>query len=126
MKLKELALLALLLCTLRSFSQESYTAEEIPAALKNRANAVIRKMETTVDMRANDNVSLNIKKIVTILNKNGDDEAELTLFYDKNVSIKYVKGAILDASGKQVSKFTLSNFTDHSAVNNFSLFEDDR
>jgi hypothetical protein len=126
MRLKELALLALMFCTFHAFSQETYLVEEIPAALKNRANAVIRKMERTVDMRANDNVILTVKKTVTILNKNGDDEAEMVLFYDKNTAIKYVKGIILDAFGKPVSKFTLSNFTDHSAVNDFSLFEDDR
>ncbi|WP_316810189.1 DUF3857 domain-containing transglutaminase family protein [Pedobacter heparinus] len=126
MRLKKMGLPALLLCSLRVFSQEGFPAEEIPAALKNRANAVIRKMERTVDMRANDNVILNIKKTVTILNKNGDEEAEMVLPYNKNNTIKYVKGVILNAFGKATSKFSLSNFTDHSAVSDFSLFEDDR
>lgn len=126
MRLKQMYLPALLLCGLRVFSQESFPAAEISATLKNRANAVIRKMERTVDMRANDNVILNIRKTVTVLNKNGDDEAEIVLHYNKNNSIKYVKGLVLDAFGKPVSKFSLSNFTDHSAVSDFSLFEDDR
>lgn len=126
MKLKVFLLFLPLLCSCPVFSQEGYPAAEIPSILKNRANAVIRKMERTVDMRANDNVIINIKKTVTVLNKNGDDEAEIVLYYNKNNTIKYVKGTVLDAFGKATAKFSLSNFTDHSAVSDFSLFEDDR
>jgi hypothetical protein len=126
MILKQISLLALIFCAVHSYSQNEYPADQITAALKNRANAVIRKMETTVDMRANDNVSIHVKKAVTVLNKNGDSEAETVLFYNKNTVVKYAKGVIYDADGKMINKFTLSNFSDHSAVSNISLFEDDR
>jgi len=126
MILKQIGVLALIFCALQGYSQNEYPADQISAALKNRANAVIRKMETTVDMRADDNVIMNIKKVVTVLNKNGDTEAETTLFYSKNTVIKYAKGIIYDAEGKTTGKFALNNFSDHSAVSNFSLFEDDR
>jgi len=126
MTLKQISLTALLFCSYNCFSQNEYAADQIPLTLKSRANAVIRKMETLVDMRADNNVIINVRNAITVLNKNGDEEAQIALFYDKNTSIKYAKGLILDAFGKATSKFTLSNFSDHSAVSNISLFEDNR
>lgn len=126
MILKYIGLSILILCSINSYAQQEYPIEQISATLKNRANAVIRNMETTVDMRANDNVIMTVKKVVTVLNKNGDNQAEIILGYNKSITIKYAKGVIYDASGKAISKFSLSNFTDHSSVSDFSLFEDDR
>lgn len=105
---------------------QDYATDAIPASLKNRANAVIRDSKTTVDMRSPDNVLINISKAVTVFNKGGDVHGQLVLFYDKNISIKAVKGEIYDEFGKQKGKFSLSNFKDESAVNDFSLFEDSR
>lgn len=112
---KLLPVLFLNLITLSGFAQLNYPAEAIPQNLKPRANAIVREIETTVDMRAIDQVMLSEKRVVTILNKNGDDHADLDLFYDKSTSIQRVKGQILDAWGKVISKFSLSDFTDRSA-----------
>lgn len=124
--LKIFSLFVLLLSGYSCFSQQEYAAEEIPAALKSRANAVIRKMETVIDMQADDNVIMTVKKVLTVLNKNGDEEAELTLPYNKSLTIRYAKGMMLDEFGKPSTKFALNNFSDHSAVSDISLFEDDR
>jgi hypothetical protein len=126
MTVKKTGLIFLLFCSFSCFAQDEYLADQIHAELRNRANAVIRKMETTVDMRTADNVALTIKRAITVLNKNGDSQAELVLFYNKNTVIKSAKGVMLDAFGKQISKFTLSNFSDHSAASDMSLFEDAR
>lgn len=117
--------IALFLATFLSKAQ-GYSVENIPASLKNRANAVIRDSRTIVDMRAADQVVLKVSNAITILNRNGEKYGHLALFYDKNTSIKSVKGEIYDEFGKQVSKFSLGNFKDESAVNDFSLFEDSR
>jgi hypothetical protein len=126
MILKQIALGILILCSFNGYSQTEYAVDRIPPTLKNRANAVIRKMETTVDMRSPDNVVQTVKSVITVLNKGGDSNAEIVLGYNKNTSIKYVKGIIYNADGKSIGKFALNNFTDHSAVNDFSLFQDDR
>jgi transglutaminase-like putative cysteine protease len=124
------ALVLLLLCLSSSFvnaqAMPEYSAESIPVSLKNRADAIIRDMETTVDMRATDNMVLNVKKVVTVLNKNGDDRASLTIYYNKSSSVKGIKGTILNSFGQATGKFSQSNFRDESAVSNFSLFEDAR
>lgn len=124
---KKILLLAMLLPAINICrAQTGYNAENIPVELKNRASAVIRNMETTVDMRAPENVILSVKKVITILNKNGNDRAALFLFYNKNTAIKSIKGTILNAFGVQEGKFSQSDFADESAVSDFSLFEDDR
>jgi hypothetical protein len=119
-------LFLLLILGLSGFAQDNYDVELIPSALRNRANATIRTKETVVDMRSPDNVMYTVKQAITVLNKNGDENARLVLFYDKNTSIKSIKGEIYNEVGKSVGKFSQGDFKDESAVQGFSLFEDSR
>ncbi|MFN0291882.1 DUF3857 domain-containing protein [Pedobacter helvus] len=123
--MKKILTFALLLVCLVAEAQ-NYAVDLIPTGLKNRAHAIIRDSKTVVDMRSPDQVLLNVHTSITVLNKNGDRQAQLALFYDKNTVIKSAKGEIYDEFGKQTGKFSLSNFKDESAVSDFSLFEDDR
>jgi transglutaminase-like putative cysteine protease len=107
-------------------AQTLYPVSDLSAPLKEKANAVIRNMETTIDMRAPGNVIETVKKAVTILNKNGDDRAGLVLYYNKVTSIKSIKGSVYDEMGILISKFNQGNFKDESAISDFSLYEDDR
>jgi len=124
--MKKIGLLGAFLLSVLFIKAQQFAVDAIPATLKNRTNAVIRNSNTIVDMRSPDNVLMSINKAVTVLNKNGDKYGQLALFYDKNIAIRTVKGEIYDEFGKQVAKFSLGNFKDESAVNNFSLFEDSR
>ncbi len=108
------------------YSQNNYAVDLIPSALRSRANAVIRDEKIVVDMRAQDNVIYSVKQVITVLNKNGEDGAQLNLFYDKSTVIKGVKGEVYNAAGILDGKFTLREFSDQSAVNDFSLYEDNR
>jgi transglutaminase-like putative cysteine protease len=125
MKLAAALILALFSLT-PCIAQDNYDVDLIPAALRNRANAVIRNEETSVNMLTPSNVLYTVKQAITILNKNGEDNARLVLFYDKNTNIKSVNGEIYNEVGKLVGKFNESAFKDESAVNDFSLFEDNR
>jgi transglutaminase-like putative cysteine protease len=107
-------------------AQTPYKATHIPPELKPRANAVLRNMETTVDMRSPENVVISVKKVITVLNKNGDSGGGLHVFYNKNSVIKGIKGEIYDEEGLLINKFNEKNFKDESAISDFSLFEDDR
>lgn len=107
-------------------AQDNYDADLIPSSLRSRANACIRNEETVVDMRSPDNVMLNVKKAITVFNENGERAAQLVLFYDKNTSIRGIKGEVLNAVGKPINKFNQNDFADVSAADGFSLFVDDR
>ncbi len=77
-------------------------------------------------MQSPNEVNYIVNKAVTILNKNGDNNARLVLFYDKNTLIKSVKGEIYNEFGKLIGKISQQDFRDESAVQGFSLFEDSR
>lgn len=111
---------------INAVAQEPYTAADIPPGLKTGASAVVRNMETTVTMESQESVVMTVRSAVTVLNKGGEDHANLVLPYNKNTIIKSAKGYILNAQGVPTSKFSLSNFADRSAISNFSLYEDDR
>ena len=119
-------LCVLLLTSIIGFAQENYDTDLVPANLRNRANACIRNEETTIDMRSPDNVMMNVKKAITVFNQNGENEARLVIYYDKNISIKSIKGEVYNTVGKLISKFTQNDFNDMSAADGFSLFVDSR
>jgi hypothetical protein len=119
-------LIVLFLCGNCTLKAQDLDIAHIEPDLRVRANAVIRFSNTTVDMRSPDNVIISTTRAITVFNKSGDLYAQLVLFYDKNTSIKSVKGEVYDEFGRQNAKFSLSNFKDESAVSSFSLFEDSR
>ena len=114
------------IASINAKAQSAYTAASIPKDLMPYASAVVRNEVVSTEVKSVDNVLYHIKRTVTILNKNGDDEAEVNVFYDKANSIKDIRGAVYDEFGKQVSKITAGNFQDQSAASDFSLFEDSR
>ncbi|MFW0715246.1 DUF3857 domain-containing protein [Pedobacter sp. N23S346] len=118
--------ISLLLWSPFAFAQVNYDADLISPQLRSRANSCIRNEEITVDMRAPDNVIRLQKKVITVFNENGDDDARMVIAYDKNTSIKGIKGEIYNAAGILTSKFNQSNFSDVSAADGFSLFIDSR
>lgn len=112
--------------SLGTAAQTTYTAVSIPKELMPYASAVVRSEVVSIEVKSVDNVVYHVKRTVTILNKNGDDEAEVNVFYDKANSIRDIRGSVYDEFGRQVSKFTAGNFQDQSAASDFSLFEDSR
>ncbi|MGY3212120.1 DUF3857 domain-containing transglutaminase family protein [Mucilaginibacter sp. HD30] len=116
----------IIIASISSKAQGVYTAASIPKELMPYASAVVRNEVISTEVKAVDNVIYHVKRVVTILNKNGDDEAEVNVFYDKANSIKDIRGAVYNEFGQQVSKITPGNFQDQSAASDFSLFEDSR
>ena len=119
-------IILLLLFSAIAFAQVNYDADLITPQLRSRANACVRNEEIIVDMRATDYVIRLQKKVITVFNSNGDDDARMVISYDKNTSIKSIKGEIYNAGGILTSKFNQNNFSDVSAVDGFSLFIDSR
>ncbi|WCT14671.1 DUF3857 domain-containing transglutaminase family protein [Mucilaginibacter jinjuensis] len=117
---------ALLLGICQLAGAQSYQADLIPKNLLPYASAVVRTDETIVTIKDNDNVTYHFKHAITVLNKNGEDDAEIYLWHNKNRSIRAVKGVIYDEFGKPVSKFSESDFKDNNAYDGFSLFLDER
>lgn len=119
-------LLLLMIWFVQAGAQVSYPASDIPAELLPRASAVVRIMDMSVDVKSPKQVSIRIKKAVTILNQSGDDAGAVMIWYNKDHKIKSIKGMVYDEFGLATGKFTEKNFSDRSAASNSSLFEDSR
>jgi transglutaminase-like putative cysteine protease len=116
----------LLLCFVATKAQSNYAASLIPKSLLPYASAVVRNEEITVEIKDLDNVTYHLKKAITVLNKNGDDIAHMAIFYNKSVSIKYIKGIAYDEFGKQITKFNEHDFADEATGGGGNLYQDYR
>jgi hypothetical protein len=117
------AFFLIILC-LGANAQQNYDASLIPKELMPYASSVIRDYQEDVKVEDLDNTLLHIKMAITVLNKNGDDDAHIELEYNNRTVIKNVKGVILNAAGIQISKFSEGDFKDVYADDGFSLFQD--
>jgi hypothetical protein len=118
-----------LLCALlfiKAKAQQNYDASLIPKELKPYASAVIRNMELSTEVKDLNNTIYHVKQAVTILNKNGDDNADVVVWHNKSNQIRYIKGIVYNEAGKPVGKFSERDFQDVSAGSSTSMFEDSR
>ncbi|MDB5016323.1 MAG: hypothetical protein JWQ84_1155 [Mucilaginibacter sp.] len=106
--------------------QNYYDASIISKELLPYASAVIRSEEISNEVKDLDNTIYHVKRVITILNQNGDDKLNLNVSYDKITSIRYIKGLIYNQYGKPVQKITDRDFDDYAETDGFSLFIDDR
>ncbi|MES2653468.1 MAG: DUF3857 domain-containing protein [Bacteroidota bacterium] len=125
--MKRLVLISfLLLVASNSFSQNNYDATKIPSGLITDAIAVIRNEEQFFDFKNVGAGQYNYKIAITILNKAGDDLAEMAEVYDKFLAIYNIKAALYDADGKKIKEYKSSDIKDQSLISDFSMFEDNR
>lgn len=105
-------------------AQQSYDAGLIAKNLLSYASSVVRFQEVDINVKNLNNSIYHIKQAITILNKNGDDKANIEIWHDNTNVIKYVKGAVYNSSGVLIKKFSESDFEDVNANDGFSLFND--
>jgi hypothetical protein len=80
----------LVLISVRTFSQ-NYAISEIPEELKKDANAVIRNISSEYVIKAEDNIELKKKIIISILNKADESVSYVYIPYDKYSKISDIK-----------------------------------
>ncbi len=98
----------------------------IPDSLKNNAFLIIRDEVREVKMKSENSSVEKIVKILTVLNKTGEDMAYLSLLYDKNSSIKVNDIIYYDLNGKKIKSVKQSEITDSPAYGSSLLFSDNR
>jgi hypothetical protein len=107
--------------------KELYKSDGIPDSLKEDANSVVRYDREDVEVRGPGKAILKYHTIVTILNEKGDNEAEITLPYNKKfTTVSSFEMIIYDAGGVQLKKYHKSDMYDHAAQDNELLVSDDR
>jgi len=107
-------------------AQQTYEVSAISKELLSHASAVIRANDVIVEVKSLSDVVYHNRFVVTVLNKNGDDDAEIAIYYDKVSQLKSFKGYVYNEIGKPIGKIAEHDLTDQSLADGFSLFTDDR
>lgn len=117
-----------ILCTsINIFSQESLRSSlTLPANLKQNSNAVVRLHEVDIKMNSTNNMDISEKRIITVLNKQGDDDIDAIVYYDNNVKIKELEVLVYNQLGIEIKKIKKNDFKDVSAVDGGTLYSDSR
>ncbi|KOY86062.1 hypothetical protein AD998_07810 [bacterium 336/3] len=89
----------------------------IPAKLTENANAIVRLDEGVFTIQNIGKATLKKKYVCTVLNQEGDDNAELRIPYYSLMTISNISGKLYDRMGKVVDKLKKTEITDVNTSN---------
>ena len=98
---------------------------QIPDSIQKGSDAICLKHDIKIEVIGN-------KALITsytstkILNANGKSNGDLTLFYQTNTPVNYIKGNVYDSNGKKVQSLKGKDIKDVSMTSDYSLFDDYR
>ncbi|MFD0862759.1 DUF3857 domain-containing protein [Sungkyunkwania multivorans] len=122
-----LLFVSLIASTMQLFAQEKqYSYNAIPEELLKGANAVVRLDETSIEVKAIDEMEVVQRRIVTVLNKEGDAAVDAYVNYDPNTKVKKLEAIVYDMNGNEIKKIKKNDFNDVSAVDGGTLYADNR
>ncbi len=115
------------LITTCAIGQEKYwTTTNIADSLLQNANAVYRLNHTTVNILSQDKMKTTKDVVVTVLNKEGNEDGYVYLPYDKDTHINHFSAVIYNAAGKVIDKIKAKDLQDESSSDGISIYNDDR
>lgn len=125
---KILLVLSVTLLTFNGSSQNEslFKSNVITSELKENANSVIRLSSKRVHIKSPSKMVVNIKRIITVLNKQGNGDVDAFVNYDDGLQINDLQVLVFDANGKQIKKIKKKDFKDQSAVDGGTLYSDAR
>ena len=103
-----------------------YAVSKIAPELLKNADAVLRLEDIKFEILSTKEAIETNHYVITILNQNGDNWADLIEGYDKFTEITSVEGYLYDANGKQLKRMKFRDLQDLSGVGESSLIEDNR
>lgn len=121
---KLLSILTLFSCII--LSAQNFAVSEIPTELRERAYAVIRSEQKTIDIHSISKVIHTNELIITVFDKSGDKFAQPHEFYDPNTRITTLEAVYYDKNGKEIKKFKSKDFLDQSFITGGQMYTDSR
>jgi len=106
--------------------EKNYQALDLDPLLTKNANAIVRLDEMRINVLSNRSMNYEVQQAVTVLNKNGNQNARTRLYYDKEKKIKNIEAFVYDKHGEEIKRIKKKDFQDLSAADGFSLYRDDR
>lgn len=105
---------------------QNFNTYLIPDSLKENANVVVRLYEENVTFFSENEIIVDVKQVVTILNEEGKKYSVLDIRYDPNIKIIDINGKIYNNLGIIIKKIKFKDFADIGSNETYSLFTDDR
>lgn len=119
-------LLTLLFLSPALSQPQDYASVSLNENLTQNADAVIRFSETSITITAYNKMTEKIKRVVTVLNSNGDKHVDAYAFYDSTTKIKKVQATVFDKHGVKIKTIKKNDFIDISAVDAGTMYSDHR
>ena len=127
MRFKAFAAIILFVISPYIFCQEnSLSIINIPPELLENSNSILRNEAISIVIDDIDKMTIQTTRIVTVLNKSGEDHVSSLQFYNENSKIKEQSAVVYNAFGKEIKKYKQRDFTDVSAVSSNDLYSDSR
>jgi transglutaminase-like putative cysteine protease len=117
---------ALLLTGSAVNAQNDYDVAKIPAELTQDASVVIRNENLNLNVKSASNATMSYRTAITILSKNGEDQAVMSEYYDKFSSVYNMKASLFDAKGTKIKTYKSSDFKDRSLTDDGTMYDDNR
>ena len=89
-----------------------YAVADIPATLREGANAVVRADDEVVTVKSAGRLVHTVHRVVTVLGDAGDDLGRFGLQYDALNSVSYLRGAVYDANGHLLHQLRAAEIQD--------------
>ncbi|MBN1599773.1 MAG: DUF3857 domain-containing protein [Bacteroidales bacterium] len=103
-----------------------YPVSEIPDSLKENAHAVIRYKTLEFELEDLDHTKITVRNVFTILDRGGDNFADIICAYNKGKKIKYITATIYNEKGNEIETFDRDDFKDKSMDPFGSVYLDTR
>jgi len=108
------------------YSQSSYQLSNVPKELLVNANSVVLDENVEIDVTKLGKQTRKLHRVQLVLNKYGNNDISAFEKYDLDTKINKIEAYVYDASGNELEHFKKRDFKDVSAVDNISVFTDDR
>jgi hypothetical protein len=114
------------LSLIASAAEEPYAVSKIAPVLLKNAHAVVRMDDQRYELRNLEKIVILQRRVITVLDEEGDKYAELVEKYDRFNSIETVEGTLYDASGKKIKTLKKNDVRDMSMYSETNLAVDGR
>lgn len=122
-----LLLVHILLCaSSQPVAISSYSADAIPEELKKDAQAVYRLDEAVLEIQSPSKYTLNVHQITTILNSEGAQHLQQSLWFDKFNKVSDIDVKLYNKAGIEMQHYKKKDFAIQSYYDGISLATDDK
>jgi hypothetical protein len=105
---------------------QDFPASLIPDSLKTNAHYVIREDNQEIEIKSLNSGAQRVRRVLTILDKSGENMAYLAIPYDKNSTVNIKQIILFDNTGKKIKSIRQSEITDSPAYSSSELFSESR